>query len=56
MGDMHKGFDHDRFYRKCAACDCDQMVSYNSDKLIRRGIQRVAGARIRSHIYNEISG
>ena len=34
-GDMHKGFDHDRFYRKCAACDCDQMVSYNSDKLIK---------------------
>ena len=34
-GDMHKGFDHDRFYRKCAACDCDQMVSYNSDRLIK---------------------
>ena len=34
-GDMHKGFDHDRFYRKCAACDCEQMVSYNSDRLIK---------------------
>ena len=34
-GDVHKGFDHDRFYRKCAACDSDQMVSYNSDRLIK---------------------
>ena len=45
-GDMHKGFDHDRFYRKCAACDCDQMVSYNSDRLIK---ERFKGWKVQEY-------
>ena len=45
-GDMHKGFDHDRLYRKCAACDCDQMVSYNSDRLIK---ERFKGWKVQEY-------
>ena len=34
-GNMHKGFDHDKFYFHCDKFDCDQMVSYNSSNLIK---------------------
>ena len=34
-GNMHKGFDHDKFYFDCDKYDCDQMVSYNSSNLIK---------------------
>ena len=34
-GSMHKGFDHDRFAADCAACSFDQLVSYNSDQLVK---------------------
>ena len=34
-GSMHKGFDHNRFAADCSACDFDQLVSYNSDQLVR---------------------
>lgn len=33
-GDMHKGFDHDRFAADCQRYDCDQLVSYNSSQLV----------------------
>ena len=34
-GSMHKGFDHDRFASDCSACDMPQLVSYNSDQLVK---------------------
>jgi len=34
-GSMHKGFDHDKFAADCDANDMDQLVSYNSDKLVK---------------------
>ena len=34
-GNMHKGFDHDKFYFDCDKYECDQMVSYNSSNLIK---------------------
>ena len=34
-GNMHKGFDHDKFYFDCDKYGCDQMVSYNSSNLIK---------------------
>ena len=34
-GSMHKGFDHDRFAADCSACSLDQLISYNSDQLVR---------------------
>ena len=34
-GSMHKGFDHDRFAADCATCNFDQLVSYNSDQLVK---------------------
>ena len=34
-GSMHKGFDHDRFAADCATCSFDQLVSYNSDQLVK---------------------
>ena len=34
-GNMHKGFDHDKFYFDCDKHECDQMVSYNSSNLIK---------------------
>jgi len=34
-GDMHKGFDHDKFSFDCDKFKCDQMVSYNSSNLIK---------------------
>jgi DNA adenine methylase len=34
-GSMHKGFDHDRFAADCSACSFDQLVSYNSDQLVK---------------------
>ena len=32
---MHKGFDHDKFAADCSACDLHQLVSYNSDQLVK---------------------
>jgi DNA adenine methylase len=32
---MHKAFDHDKFAADCAANDMDQLVSYNSDQLVK---------------------
>ena len=34
-GSMHKGFDHDRFAADCSDCSLDQLVSYNSDQLVK---------------------
>ena len=34
-GSMHKAFDHDKFAADCAANDMDQLVSYNSDQLVK---------------------
>ena len=34
-GSMHKGFDHDKFATDCDSCDMDQMISYNSDQLVK---------------------
>jgi len=34
-GSMHKGFDHDKFVADCDNNDMDQLVSYNSDQLVK---------------------
>jgi len=34
-GSMHKGFDHDKFATDCDACNMDQLISYNSDQLVK---------------------
>jgi len=34
-GSMHKVFDHDKFAADCDANDMDQLVSYNSDQLVK---------------------
>ena len=34
-GSMHKGFDHDKFAADCDANTMDQLVSYNSDQLVK---------------------
>ena len=34
-GAMHKGFDHDKFAADCDACNMDQLISYNSDQLVK---------------------
>ena len=34
-GSMHKGFDHDKFAADCSASKLHQLVSYNSDQLVR---------------------
>jgi len=34
-GKMHKGFDHDKFASDCDSCFMDQMISYNSDQLVK---------------------
>jgi DNA adenine methylase len=34
-GSMHKGFDHDKFAEDCDANDMDQLISYNSDQLVK---------------------
>jgi len=34
-GSMHKGFDHDKFAADCSACSMPQLVSYNSDQLVK---------------------
>ena len=34
-GSMHKGFDHDKFAADCSACTLDQLISYNSDQLVK---------------------
>jgi DNA adenine methylase len=34
-GSMHKGFDHDKFAADCDINDMDQLVSYNSDQLVK---------------------
>ena len=34
-GSMHKGFDHDKFATDCDACNVDQLISYNSDQLVK---------------------
>ena len=34
-GSMHKGFDHDKFASDCDANPMDQLVSYNSDQLVK---------------------
>jgi DNA adenine methylase len=34
-GSMHKGFDHDKFAVDCDANDMDQLISYNSDQLVK---------------------
>ena len=34
-GSMHKGFDHDKFASDCNSCNMDQLISYNSDQLVR---------------------
>ena len=34
-GSMHKGFDHDKFASDCNLCNMDQLISYNSDQLVK---------------------
>ena len=34
-GSMHKGFDHDKFSADCDACYMHQLISYNSDQLVK---------------------
>jgi len=34
-GAMHKGFDHDKFAEDCSNSSIPQMVSYNSDQLVK---------------------
>ena len=34
-GSMHKGFDHDRFAVDCDECQMPQLISYNSDQLVK---------------------
>ena len=34
-GSMHKGFDHDKFAADCSACSLDQLISYNSDQMVK---------------------
>ena len=34
-GSMHKGFDHDKFAADCSVSKLHQLVSYNSDQLVR---------------------
>ena len=34
-GDMHKGFDHDRFSSVCDSCSMDCLISYNADQLVK---------------------
>ena len=34
-GSMHKGFDHDQFAADCDACYMHQLISYNSDQLVK---------------------
>jgi site-specific DNA-adenine methylase len=34
-GSMHKGFDHDKFADDCDSNKMDQLVSYNSDQLVK---------------------
>ena len=34
-GSMHKGFDHDKFATDCSICTMHQLISYNSDQLVR---------------------
>ncbi len=34
-GSMHKGFDHDKFALNCNDCPMDQLISYNSDQLVK---------------------
>ena len=34
-GAMHKGFDHDKFAADCDASNMDQLISYNSDQLVK---------------------
>jgi len=34
-GAMHKGFDHDKFAEDCSNTSIPQMVSYNSDQLVK---------------------
>lgn len=34
-GSMHKGFDHDKFAKDCDECFMPQLISYNSDQLVR---------------------
>jgi len=34
-GSMHKGFDHDKFAQDCSDSSAHQLVSYNSDQLVK---------------------
>jgi DNA adenine methylase Dam len=34
-GSMHKGFDHDKFAADCDDCPIHQLISYNSDQLVK---------------------
>ena len=34
-GNMHKGFDHDLFAQTCNESNVDQLISYNSDQLVK---------------------
>ena len=34
-GSMHKGFDHDQFAKNCDECFMPQLISYNSNQLVK---------------------
>jgi site-specific DNA-adenine methylase len=40
-GSMHKGFDHDKFAADCDANNMDQLISYNSDQLVKDRFTRL---------------
>ena len=39
-GSMHKGFDHDRFAKDCDECFMPQLISYNSDQLVKNRFKK----------------
>ena len=39
-GSMHKGFDHDVFVKNCDECFMPQLISYNSNQLIKDRFKR----------------
>ena len=38
-GTMHSGFSHETFHKTCDKYKVDQMISYNSDNLIKERFQ-----------------
>ena len=43
-GSMHKGFDHDKFAADCDSCSMQQLISYNSDQLVKNRFKNWSAA------------